>query len=56
MKQNSANFSAALSYEQSQIIERLTNQLNEQFGDSEEIEYDTSALEGGKTTMKKWTY
>lgn len=55
MKQNSANFSADLKYEQSKLIERLTKQLSEQFGDFEEVEYDNSALGGGKTKMMKWT-
>ncbi len=56
IKQNSANFSADLKYEQSKLVERLTKQLNKQFGDFEEVEYDNSALGGGKTKMKKWSY
>lgn len=56
VKQNSANFSADLKYEQSKLVERLTNQLNEQFGDYKEVEYDNSTLGGGKTKMMKWTY
>ncbi|MEX0596184.1 MAG: hypothetical protein WD512_06750 [Candidatus Paceibacterota bacterium] len=56
VKQNSANFSAALKYEQNSLIERITSQLNEQFGEFEKVEYDNSALGGGKTEMLKWTY
>lgn len=56
VKQNSANFSADLKYEQSKLVQRLTKQLNEQFGDFNEVEYDNSALGGGKTKMKRWTH
>jgi|9_EtaG_2_1085328.scaffolds.fasta_scaffold44943_2 hypothetical protein len=56
VKQNSANFSASLKYEQSSLIERITKQLNEQFGEFEKVEFDNSALGGGKAEMLKWTY
>lgn len=58
VKQNSANFVAELKYEQSALVDKLINQLNEQFGEYEEVEYNAPMVmgTGGKTNMLKWTY